>query len=1089
MSTEVNGAAGVRERVASALSIRPGEATKTALLFAHLLTASSIFILGRTVRDTLFLSRYPLSALPWMFVLYGVASALTVVVYSQVADKLPRDRLIAISCGLGALTYVATYVAVKAGLSWIYPVFYVWSEVAANLFIVQFWTYANDLNDARAARRLFGLVGSARVAGVVLIGLLAGAIVDLIGTEQLLLVLVVLMVILAGLARVLRRHAPAAPVAARTPARGKKEPAALRDPHVRALSVFLLLTFIALTIGDYQFKAIAKATFQEDALARYFSLFYAGTGILSFLFQVFVTPRILRRLGVGWGMSVMPTVFGGASLALLFVPHLAIATVMKFADNGFQYTVHETTLQALYVPFPERVKARTRAFLDAVIKPASYGVGGLVLVVLAPRLDVVSLSFVVVGVVLLWMITIPRVRARYVKALQRTLGLHGGLGVESAAELGSEAREVLAAVLEKGDPRVRALALEHLEGPLPEALVPTVEKLALHGDPHARRVALRALTQSGASAASAAAVRAALKEDDPTLRGAAAEACGPILGDACVEPLEALLDDPVRPVRAHALAGLLGHGGVEGAIVGGKRLAELLRSERASDRVEATDVLGRLGHAAYRPVRELLRDPVAEVRRAALRAAVHVVDPRLVPELADALVDPLTRGRAGAALVAIGAPAAEALLRLLDAEETSRGLRLALPRLLRRIPCPAAFEGLHRHARHADGHVRLRVLAALGSIRAKLGAPPLAEPEVVELTRAELARGYRRLAAFERARPVYGTPLLELAHAFYAERTSKRVLRLMQLRYDKAPLDLVRKGIAQPSRRNNALELLDGVLEPALRGLVMPWFDDAPVAQRIGRAGALVGEVPEPLAYLHEFCHHGNPYYAALSLDAIARHPSPEGLAVAEESLAQPSPLVREMALVAIAACDRGAGERAARAVRDDESKVVSARAALLASPREGQTMHTTLEKVLLLKAASVFAKVETEDLAPMAHAAEEQSFVQGDTILEEGEVGDVLFLVVDGRVAVKRGGVTLATLGPGETFGEMAVLDAEPRSATVVVLEDSTCLAIASEDFYDVLREQVEIAEGVIRMLTHRLREADRASDPVSLMPPAPNE
>jgi ATP/ADP translocase len=76
-------------------------------------------------------------------------------------------------------------------------------------------------------------------------------------------------------------------------------------------------------------------------------------------------------------MSVMPAVFGGASVLLLGVPELAIATVMKFADNGFQYTIHDTTLQALYVPFASAAKARTRAFLDAVVKPLSYGLGGV----------------------------------------------------------------------------------------------------------------------------------------------------------------------------------------------------------------------------------------------------------------------------------------------------------------------------------------------------------------------------------------------------------------------------------------------------------------------------------------------------------------------------------------------------------------------------------------------------------------------------------------------------------------------------------------------------------------------------------------
>ncbi|MCB9598156.1 MAG: cyclic nucleotide-binding domain-containing protein [Sandaracinaceae bacterium] len=1085
MSDDASSRARVVRAVASALAVREGEGLKTALLFAHLLVASSIFILGRTVRDTLFLSRYPLSALPWMFVLYGVASALTVIVYAQVADRMPRARLIVLSCAIGAVTYVGTYVAVKAGLRWIYPVFYVWSEVAANLFIVQFWTFANDLNDSRSARRLFPLVGSARVLGVVLIGLVTGAIVDLLGTEQLLLVLVGLMGVIVALALALRRFAVTSDgpnaILRRAPTRA---PAVTRSPYVRALSVFLLLTFVVLTIGDYQFKAIARATFQEDDLARYFSLFYAGTGLVSFAFQVFVTPRVLRRLGVGWGMGVMPGVFGAASLTLLFVPHLAVATVMKFADNGFQYTIHETTLQALYVPFAESVKARTRAFLDAVVKPASYGAGGLVLALLAPRVDVIWLSAVSVGLVVFWFATIPWVRRRYVGALEKTLGLHGALSGGLANELGSEAKRVVRALLETGDARGAAVALQHLEGPLPPELVPAVERLALHSDARARRAALGALSVS--HGVSAEPILAALSDPDATLRSAAVDACGPVLGDGCIEPLVATLDDADPQVRAQALAGILTHGGVEGAIVGGRRLAELIRSDSADERVEACAALGGLGRAAYRPLHDLLTDPSADVRRRALRAAVHVADPRLVPLLVDALPPLDTRGRAAAALVAIGEPAVPSLLTMLADESTPRSLTLVLPRLLRRIPCEAAFEGLRVHASHPDGHVRLRVLSAMATIHARRGAAPIPLAETEALVEAELRHGYHRMAAWERARPEVGTELLDLAHRFYAERTSKRVLRILSMRYDKRALDLVRKGVAHASRRGNALELLDGVLEPGLRARVMPWFDDVPIAERVARAGDLLHEVPTPMEYLRASCAHHNPYYVAIALDAVAAHPSPEGAELASRALDHLSPLARELALVALAVADPPAAARAAARLASDPSPVVRARAARVLDPEDGAPMRTTLEKVLALKSARVFSQVEAEDLAAMAHAAEEHAFDAGATIVEEGEVGDVLFLLLSGRVTVQRSGTTLATLGPGETFGEMAVLDAEPRSATVVAEEATECLAIASDDFYDVLREQSEIAEGVIRVLTHRLREADRAVDPVSMMPPS---
>ena len=82
--------------------------------------------------------------------------------------------------------------------------------------------------------------------------------------------------------------------------------------------------------------------------------------------------------------------------------------------------------------------------------------------------------------------------------------------------------------------------------------------------------------------------------------------------------------------------------------------------------------------------------------------------------------------------------------------------------------------------------------------------------------------------------------------------------------------------------------------------------------------------------------------------------------------------------------------------------------------------------------------------------------------------------MVVRGKIGIESGGERLATLGSCEAFGEMAVLDEVPRSGTAVVEEETEVLRIGSEEFYEILHEQVEIAEGVIRMLTRRLRDAD---------------
>lgn len=137
--------------------------------------------------------------------------------------------------------------------------------------------------------------------------------------------------------------------------------------------------------------------------------------------------------------------------------------------------------------------------------------------------------------------------------------------------------------------------------------------------------------------------------------------------------------------------------------------------------------------------------------------------------------------------------------------------------------------------------------------------------------------------------------------------------------------------------------------------------------------------------------------------------------------------------------------------------------------------MYSTVEKILFLKSAPVFERVAGDDLAPLARIAEEEVFAAGSVITREGDPGDALYIIVRGRVQVSHGGIALATLGAGDTLGEMSVFDGAPRSATGTALEETEVLRIGNEEFYEVLHEQVEIAEGVIRVLSDRIRNLDR--------------
>jgi CRP/FNR family transcriptional regulator len=124
-----------------------------------------------------------------------------------------------------------------------------------------------------------------------------------------------------------------------------------------------------------------------------------------------------------------------------------------------------------------------------------------------------------------------------------------------------------------------------------------------------------------------------------------------------------------------------------------------------------------------------------------------------------------------------------------------------------------------------------------------------------------------------------------------------------------------------------------------------------------------------------------------------------------------------------------------------------------------------------LLGACRLFTGLPPDQLRAIAGQAQEVEFAGGRVIARQGEVGTGFFVVESGAVRVVRDGEELAILGVGEFFGELSILDGQPRIAQVVALEDTRCLALASWDFERVLLDNPSVALGILRGLAGRLR------------------
>lgn len=140
------------------------------------------------------------------------------------------------------------------------------------------------------------------------------------------------------------------------------------------------------------------------------------------------------------------------------------------------------------------------------------------------------------------------------------------------------------------------------------------------------------------------------------------------------------------------------------------------------------------------------------------------------------------------------------------------------------------------------------------------------------------------------------------------------------------------------------------------------------------------------------------------------------------------------------------------------------------------------------LKAIPLFQTLSEGDLSALAGLLRERRYPRGSIVLAQGDPGDALFLIAEGQAKVAvlaEDGreVILSVLGPGGVFGEMSLLDDEPRSAHVIAMTDAVLLQLRREDFRSRLRASPELAIALLAELSRRLRRADETIAGLALL------
>jgi hypothetical protein len=165
---------------------------------------------------------------------------------------------------------------------------------------------------------------------------------------------------------------------------------------------------------------------------------------------------------------------------------------------------------------------------------------------------------------------------------------------------------------------------------------------------------------------------------------------------------------------------------------------------------------------------------------------------------------------------------------------------------------------------------------------------------------------------------------------------------------------------------------------------------------------------------------------------------------------------------------------------RNLDNSWVAMAAVAVDSPEASTTYEVSLmERLLALKQVPLFSQLSLEQLEAIQQISSEVEYLANETIVKEGEPGGELYLLIEGKVRIYKGYGTLeerllSSVNAVSYFGEMAALDDQPRSATVIAAERSRMLRLDGESLKELIRQMPEISFEIMRILTGRVRRAE---------------
>ncbi|MBE77441.1 MAG: hypothetical protein CMG41_06865 [Candidatus Marinimicrobia bacterium] len=1033
--------------------IKPEERSPIIILMLMFFCIVGSSITSSSARDTFFLTQFDKSLLPLMFAVVAVFMVGAIMIYNHLASELDLVKVIILSSSF----FCFTLVLIRLNLNGIIiPIFYAWTDVIISITIFQFWLLANEIFDARQAKRLFSFIGIGGSIAGISAGYLIRPFVKNYGADDLLIPTIVMIAIIAVFASFL------------SPYRSKKQikksnnkpisNKTVLDPYLKSILVMVCSAAVCSRIIEYQFKITAVNNYESSTeLAAFFGEYYMFLNATTLVMQLFLTGYVLNRFGVLGGLIFLPIGLAMGSLSFLILTNLSSIFLARLFDQAFKFSIQSASSEVLWTPVPKQKARRAKPLIDSSIKSVAEGIVGIFIYIiiitkLLPSDKIYLLSAPVVFITVLWLINNFRIKRRYISTIEDAIN-HRHLNLENVQidVTDSHIINTIDTALNDADINKQLFAIDLIKNLPLNNWHNTLNKLVIHGRFDVQKKIL-ILSSDKDSFIDNEKIKKLSKGDNEI----AALAIMQISDNEIKNLIDSLINN-LEHNNAHIKAASAVR--ILGTKHDDKKAKKVLNDFLdIKDEVTTALALDYLKNSSallpQNVLYDLLYHPSIQISISALSVAENRLDNYYLPAITSNLDNAKIAQNARSVLKQYNeVDVIKTLEKQLKINASNLSLSKGIVRCLGEYSTEKSVLIIKSLLNHKNYDISIVCSEALLKIAKKqVMHKHFERPFINEIK--SLSDQYFRLHFFKiLIIDCKGSELIIDQLISEQRKLLQIILKLVTLQIPNSPIDSHIKSIIDNSDADlpYILEFFDTSFEKDIRDILMPIIDpdisfnkkDVKKIQKKNNIGF----------NLKSWSESDNSWKSVIAIDYILNHNNTI-IEKIDWDKVKPSPFLAELF---------------------NKSSDFNPLIPITKFKNQSEpTMFSILEKTILLKTVELFQNIPGELLSQISQISRAKNYQQNDFIFNEGDSGDSLFIVLSGEISIKKGDKIIAKLDRGASLGEMALLDHETRSADAFASKDSILLKINQDVFYELMEGNSDIMKQIIKLLTSRIREAN---------------